>query len=226
MTARPEKLPAPWIDIASLASNAPLPDGYRYERLMHADIADVVRSLAHWYPGIAVGTASRHLDPRFYDDEVALDGAPERDFFVVLLRKKRELAGMLSVERERDSEVLYGRVGAVSPEHRGLNLGERFPVLMETMGRGMGLSMLYSLVTLEVPTLQASFERQGWQLIGIFPGFDKEMVEPGVTKRVYEAIYAKVLVDEDAFVRPRYAGMTPRTAALFERLFPGKAERV
>jgi hypothetical protein len=73
------------------------------------------------------------------------------------------------------------------------------------------------------PHMQAKFERLGFQLIGIIPGFDREMVEPGVVKRVYEAIYAKVLVDDGDFLKPRYADMTPRTTELFALLYPGIA---
>jgi hypothetical protein len=216
----------PWTNVDHLSTNVPLPDGYRYERLTRADIPVVVRSLADWYPGIAVGNSSCHLNESFYDDKVVVDGEFERDFFVVLFKKERELVGVLSVERDRDSEVLYGRVGAVSAQHRGLNLSERFPALMETMGRAMGMGMVYGLATLKVPHMQAKFERMGWQLVGIIPGFDKELVEPGVVKRVYEAIYTKVLVDEENLVRPRYADMTSRTTELFELLYPGKASPV
>ena len=67
------------------------------------------------------------------------------------------------------------------------------------------------------------FERLGWELVGIVPGFDQEMVAPGVVKWVYEGIYTKVLVDEVDFVRPLRSAMTPKTAALFDLLFPGKA---
>jgi hypothetical protein len=102
-------------------------------------------------------------------------------------------------------------------------LGERFPALIEMMGDAMGMGMVYGLATLQVPYMQAKFERLGWQLIGIIPGFDNEMVGPGVVKRVYEAIYTKVLVDEEDFVRPRYADMTPKTTEFFELLYPGKA---
>jgi hypothetical protein len=213
----------PWTNLDNLSANVPLPEGYRYERLTRADIPAVVRSLAAWYPGIAVGNASCHLKESFYKDKVVLDGEPERDFFVILFKKEQELVGALSVERDRDSEVLYGRVGAVSPKHRGLNLSERFPALIETMGHSMGMGMVYGLATLQVPHMQAKFERLGWQLIGIIPGFDREMVKPGIVKRVYEAIYTKVLVDEEDFVRPRRADMTPRTTELFELLYPGKA---
>jgi hypothetical protein len=121
--AKPNKeYDMPWTNLDNLSAEAPLPEGYRYERLTREDIPVVVRSLAEWYPGIAVGNSSCHLDERFYNEKVVLDGEPERDFFVVLFKKGRELAGALSVERDRDSEVLYGRVGAVSPQHRGWNL--------------------------------------------------------------------------------------------------------
>jgi len=215
-------LPIPWPDLDNLSASVPLPEGYRYERLTRADIPEVVRSLADWYPGIAVGTASCHLRESFYNEKVALEDEPERDFCVLLFKKGRELVGVYSVERDRDSEVLYGRIGAVSPNHRGLNLGERFPALVEAMGRAMDMGMVYGLAALTGPHMQAKFERLGWKLIGIIPGFDKEMVAPGVVKRVYEAIYAKVLVGDDAFARPRYADMTPRTAELFGLLYPGK----
>jgi hypothetical protein len=212
-----------WTDVEKLSADVPLPRGYRYERLTRAGIPELVRSIAGWYPNIAVGNASCHLDERFYNDKVVIDGELERDFLVLLFKAGPELAGMLSVERDSDSQVLYGRVGAVSPKHRGLNLGEKFPALMESMGHDMGMGMVYGLATLKVPHMQAKFERVGWSLIGIIPGFDREMVEPGVVKRVYEAIYAKVLVGEEELVRPSRAGMTRRTSELFELLFPGKA---
>ena len=119
--------------------------------------------------------------------------------------------------------VLYPRVGAVSPQHRGLRISERFPSLIEALGRSMSMGMVYSLATLKHPYMAEKFERLGWQLIGIIPGFDIEMVEAGAIKRVYEAIYTKVLANEEDFVRPRRADMTTKAAALFELLFPGRA---
>lgn len=213
----------PWTSVDNLSASAPLPEGYRYQLITRSDIPDTVNAFASWYPGIAVGNASCHLKPSFYEERVVLDDQSERDFFVILFKRGQELVGVLSVERDKDSEVLYGRVGAISPQHRGQNLSERFPSLIEALGRAMGMGMVYSLATLKVPYMAEKFERQGWQLIGIIPGFDQELVEPGVVKRVYEAIYTKVLVDEDEFVRPRRSAMTAKTAALFDLLFPGKA---
>jgi hypothetical protein len=213
----------PWTSVDNLSAAAPLPQGYRYQLLTRGDIPHTVNAFASWYPGIAVGNASCHLKASFYEERVVLDGESERDFFVILFKHAQELVGVLSVERDKDSEVLYGRVGAISPEHRGLNLSERFPSLIEALGRAMGMGMVYSLATLKVPYMAEKFERLGWQLIGIIPGFDQELVEPGVVKRVYEAIYTKVLVDEQDFVRPRRSAMTPKAADLFDLLFPGKA---
>jgi len=213
----------PWPSIHKLSESAPLPAGYRYQLLSRADIRETVNAFASWYPGIAVGNASCHLREDFYRDRVVLDGESDRDFFVILFKREQELVGVLSVERDRDSEVLYGRVGAISPQHRGLSLSERFPGLIEALGRAMGMGMVYSLATLKVPYMAEKFERLGWQLIGIIPGFDREMVEPGVVKRVYEAIYTKVLVDESDFMLPRRSAMTPKTAALFDLLYPDKA---
>ena len=65
-------------------------------------------------------------------------------------------------------------------------------------------------------------EKAGWPLIGIIPGFDRELVNPGEVKRVFEAIYVKVLVTEQDFLRPSSEGMTPATRSLFKHLYPGR----
>jgi hypothetical protein len=48
----------------------------------------------------------------------------------------------------------------------------------------------------------------------------REMVAPGVVKRVYEAVYTKVLVADAGLLRPLRQNLTPRTRAFFESLFP------
>ena len=84
------------------------------------------------------------------------------------------------------------------------------------------MGMIYGMATLKVPHVQRSFETLGWELIGITPGYDREMVSPGVIKRVYEAVYAKVLVTERNLLPPRTRNLTTRTRAFFELLFPGR----
>jgi hypothetical protein len=67
--------------------------------------------------------------------------------------------------------------------------------------------------------VQRAFERQGWRLIGITPGYDREFVAAGCIKRIYEAIYAKVLVASSALQPPNTENMTPRARELFDLLF-------
>lgn len=211
-----------WPTAEALAALVPLPDGYRYDLLRRAEVPSLINALHEWFPGLAVGNASCFLREEFYANRVFFDARADHDFFVVLFKRGDDRAGMLSVERDRDSQILYGRVGAISRPHRGAGLSKLFPLLMETMGKMMGMGMVYGLATLKVPRMQVSFEKAGWQLIGIIPGFDMELIGPGQVKRVFEAIYVKVLVAESEFLCPSVAGMTPATNALFNFLYPDR----
>jgi hypothetical protein len=48
---------------------------------------------------------------------------------------------------------------------------------------------------------------------------NRDMIRPGEIKRVYEAIYAKVLVGDDAVSVPTEEGLTVRTKAVWAALF-------
>jgi len=200
----------------------PLPAGYTAEVLRADEVGEALRFVDDSFPGLALSNASCFLRPEFYDTRVALAGsagAGERDFFVVLIKRDADWAALLAVERDPDSQVLYGRIGTVAPSHRGAGLGACFPALMVEMGRAMGLGMVYSLATLKTPAMQRAFEQAGWQLIGIMPGFDREVTAPGVVRRVYEAIYVRVLAPPAEILSPTAEGMRPATRELFERLF-------
>jgi hypothetical protein len=208
-----------WPTVEHIAATAPLPVGYRYQQLSRSEIPRLVEFLRKHYPGIEVGNASCHLREDFYTTRVSLLGEDDRDFFVMLFMHGEEIAGMHSTERDPDSEVLYGRIGAVATAHRGAKLSYNFLSLMESLGRAMGAGIVYGLGTLKYPQMQRAFERAGWRLIGIMPGFDREMDSTGLVKRVYEAVYVKVLVPDDDLPPPRVDAMTPRVRALFELLF-------
>jgi hypothetical protein len=62
----------------------------------------------------------------------------------------------------------------------------------------------------------------GYQLLGFVPGYDREEVAPGVVKREYEAVYAKVLVPDadDELLRPDPKNLSPKASALFELMLP------
>jgi len=220
---------AAWPTAAQLAQQVPAPEGYHYAVPTLADVPALVRAVDDWFPGLAVGNASCFLREPFYTGQVHLANGPDTpegvdgNFFVLLFKQDAEWAGMLAVERDRDSQVLYGRVGTVGLAHRGAGLSKTFAPLMEAMGVAMGMGMIYSLATLKAPHMQRSFERAGWQLVGVMPGFDREVVESGAVKRVFEAIYVKVLAAQAELLHPGTQGMTPATRSLFRLLYAADA---
>jgi hypothetical protein len=193
--------------------------------LKRSEVRALVSALDECFPGLAVGNASCFLREGFYADRVSFERGADRDFFVVTFKRGLDPAGMLSVERDKDSQVLYGRVGAISKPHRGAGLSKLIPPLMEATGKALGMGMAYGLVTLKIPNMQVGFEKADWQLIGIIPGFDREEIGANQVKRVFEAIYVKVLVPESEFLLPSAAGMTPATKALFDFLHPKMLRR-
>jgi len=207
-----------WPTVDELTIRAPLPSGYRYAFPARAEFREIIDALGAWYPGIAVGNASCHMRESFYVDKVYLGDSDERDFLVTLLKFHDELVAIFSVERDVDSRVIYGRIGAISPAHRGSNLSRSLLSLEEAIGRSMGMGMVYGLATLKYPYFQRTFERMGWQLIGIMPGFDQELITPGEALRVYEAVYVKVL-EPDKLLPPDKSNMTPTVRELYELLF-------
>lgn len=211
-----------WSRIVTTIGKVPLARGYRFELLQRHEIPAVVASLKAWFPEISVGSASCYLRDDFYRDEVCLPGQPEKDVLVVLVKKGCDLVGLFSCDCDRNTLALYARLGVIAPAHRGLGMSHALLSLAESMGRALGMGMIYGMATLKIPHVQRAFETLGWQLIGITPGYDREMVSPGVVKRVYEAVYAKVLVAERKLLRPRARNLTAKTAAFFRLVFPRK----
>jgi len=210
-----------WSTIEEMSTLAPLPESYRYERLSRAGIPALIAGIKVWYPDISVGAASCYLREDFYTDKVFLEGEAERDVCVLLFKCKDELVGMWSFEQEPEALAIYGRLLIIAPEHRGSKLAGSATVGTERMGRAMGAEFMYVMATLKNPYMQLALERAGYQLLGFTPGYDRELVESGVVKRVYEAVFAKVLVAEHALRRPDPKNLTPKTKALFDLLFPG-----
>lgn len=182
-------------------------------------IPPMVAALNRWYPDISVGVSGVYLRADFYETQVCLHGESETDIFVVPIHYGDELVGMWSVEREEDSLAIYARLIVVAPDHRGVGLTAHVSVGSENVGRSMGAEFMYVLATLKHVYAQQALERAGYRLLGFFPGFDREEVEPGVIKRVYQAVYAKLLVSADHVHRPVARNMTPRTQQIFELLF-------
>jgi hypothetical protein len=205
-------------DLHAMLAGLPLGEGYAYAPLRPDEVDTLIERLPSWYPDIGVGVASCFLRREFYAEKVWFDERPERDVFVLALRRGDTLAGIFSWDLDRDAMTVYGRLGVAAPGQRGARLAPAGLVLLEAFARHVGAGMLYGLATLKTAHVQAVFERAGWRLVGITPGYDRELVG-GRIKRVYEALYAKLLVGQADLLQPQPQHMTPATQALFERLF-------
>lgn len=209
-----------WPMIDELPTLVPLPEGYRFERLSRANIAPLIEAIKLWHPDIAVGVASCYLREDFYHNRVFLDGEIQKDVWVVVIKFDDEVVGVWSLEREAEALAIYGRLVIVAAAHRGAKLASSVMMGSEDMGRSMGAQFLYGIATLKTPYAQRALERAGYRLLGFFPGYDREQVAPGVVKRVYQAVYGKLLVPHDEVHYPDPKNLTPKARALFELLFP------
>jgi hypothetical protein len=208
-----------WLPLDRLRALIPLPPGLRVESMRSDHIAAVIAALRSWYPDIAHGANSGYLRDEFYRRRVCLDGADDKDIQVFTIWSGDELMGLWSPEREVDSLALYAHVGAIAPQYARAGLMRQVTEGMEDVGRAMGAAFMYALVTLKHPYMAQALEHAGYRLLGFFPGFDRELIAPGVVKRVYQAVYAKLLVPEDRVLRPDPKNLTPGAKALFDLLF-------
>ena len=209
-----------WPEIRNVEKFVPLPQGYRGERLRRVEISLLIESIQKWYPDVSVGGASCYLTTNFYENEATLDGEEDKSLFVMLVWKDDELAGFISWDWEVAPQAIYARFGVISPAHRSARLGTVGMQFGEALGRLMGAGFIYSMCTLKIPNMQMAFESAGYKLLGFAPGYDKELVSPGVVKRVFEAYYAKILVPESELHIPDQKNLTPQTKALFNSMFP------
>ena len=205
-----------WPTTSELSALVPLPAGYRFAALDRIMVPALIAAIRVWHPAISVGVASCYLREDFYFNRVVLDGRDDRDVLVVPVLFNGELAGVWSFEREIDSLAIYGRLIILAPEHRGAKLATLAMKGTENLGRAMGAAFLYAMATLKIPHAQRALEAAGYRLLGFFPGYDREEVAPGVIKRVYQAVYTKLLVSEDEVLRPDPSNLTPRARALYD----------
>lgn len=209
-----------WPTIDDLHRLVPLPEDYRYEQLGRATVPELIVAIERWHPDIKVGVGSAYLRPEFYEEKVTLAGETDRDTFAVVFRHGDELVGLWSWDREPDALTIYGRMLIVAPEHRGSKIAVSAMLGSERLVRHCGGEFMYVMATLKGPQMGIALERAGYTLLGFVPGYDREAVADGSVKRVFEAVYAKVLVPESALLRPDPANLTPRARALFEQMFP------
>jgi hypothetical protein len=209
-----------WASMDILRSKIEIPAGYSLELLKREDVLQLTENLRQWYPDIVVGSETCHLDPQFYFAKTFLAGSAEDQNLVpIVMKEGMNICLFITLEKNPDAMTITSRMGAIAPDHRGKGLANLGPIILETMGRSMGAELAYYFATLKIPHQQVSAETCGFRLVGIVPAFDRDMVSPGNVKRVYEALYAKVLVPEDAIVLPHPKALTPTTKALWDFLF-------
>ena len=209
-----------WPTAEILTNVCPPAGGYRYEVLRTETMAELIAALSDWQPGWRVGAASVYLREDYYKRSVFLEGGPQRDVFVMLIRHGDELAGMISQERVVDALSLYASLAVLAPAHRGGKalLGEQGDYL-EELAKLMGLEFIYTLATLKHRGAQRYFESHGYKLVGFVPGYDREEISPGVVKRVVEAAYAKCLAQSEAILYPDVSNMTSTVRKLYEVMY-------
>ncbi len=196
--------------------------GYVFEQLARKEIPEITRLLRTWYPDIRIGAESRHLDNSFYEREFFLEGETEdKPYFAVICRPEGspEIVALLVLEKNDRGHQISSPMGAVEPSQRGLGIGGLGTAMLEAAGRSIGAEVAYYIATLKSSRPQRNAERHGFKLVGIIPAFDEDAIAPGVEKRVYEAIYAKVLVSPERVHLPAWADMTESTRSLWTHLF-------
>ena len=204
-----------WPSIEELTARAPLPDGYHYAYPTKEDVPAIIEALKVWYPGIAVGNASCHMRRSFYLERVYFGSGSDRDFLVTLIKHQNELVAVFSVERDVDSQVIYGRIGAISRSIAGRTSADVFgggDRSLDADGHGLRPG------NPEVPTLSTHVRENGLAVDRHHAGFDRELIETGEIRRVYEAAYVKVLQPEQ-LLAPSLESLTPAVRRLYEMLF-------
>lgn len=211
-----------WPGLEVIGALDGIPAGFEVGVLSSSEVDFVSKKVLEWYPDVRVGLESVHTKPSFYEESCYLfdkPGSSSNDVLPVVVRKDGLIAALVTFMRFRDSLVLTSRLGVVAPEFRGEKIGHLGPRLLEHIAKAMDYEMIYYQATLKVPHQQIIAEKLGFALVGILPAIDIDQFEPGRTRRVFEALYAKVLESKRPIHIPDEKMMTERTLGLFRSLF-------
>jgi hypothetical protein len=198
-----------------------LPEGYVLDQMTRDDVPVITANLARWYPEIQVGLESPHLQPEFYLRQTQLEGVSEERAILPIVIRARDagVVALITYERNVEARTISCRMGVLAPEQRTAQLVLAGPLLLEELGRALGAELAYYFATLKTRHQQVIAERRGFQLVGILPGYDRAVTAQGVIKRVYEALYLKLLVSDDEVQLPPVETFTARTRAVWSALF-------
>jgi hypothetical protein len=200
-----------------------VPAGYTLQQLGAHHVPELIQQLESWYPAIHVGAESCHLRGEFYLEQVHLAGAglPEKNIAGWAFSTGGRTVALVTVERNLNARTLAGRLGVVHPAHRGNGLSLAMIRLMDHVALAMGMELISTFATLAHPLTQRVLEQSGYRLAGIVPGYDRDMVHEGTVRRVYEALYVKLLVPTSEIEQPSPDALTPGASALLAFLSLG-----
>jgi hypothetical protein len=210
-----------WTAGIALLRRIALPENYELAQMTTQDVPVVAAQLVHWYPDIQAGMESPHLQAEFYLTQTQLVEVTEERSLLPVVIRQRELGvvALITYERNILARSISCRLGVLAPEHRNAQLALLGPLLLEEVGRALGAELAYYFATLKTRHQQVIAERRGFELVGIVPGHDRDVIAPGEIKRVYEALYAKLLVASDQVHTPPREALTKRTREVWSALF-------
>ena len=213
-----------WEGALLAVADTKTPPDYTLMQLRREGVPELAKALGDWYPDLRVSGEQCHLDPEFYYQHCALAGeTSERPVLAIVATNRGAVVGVLTLERDVPSLTVSCRVGAIAPDHRGPALALLGPQLLERVGRRMGAALVLYYATLQTPHQQLLAERCRFVLVGIVPACDQNYASGHAVKRVYEAIYAKVLCDDASVALPPEGALTLKTRAVWRALFPGQS---
>jgi hypothetical protein len=186
------------------------------------EIATITSVLKDWYPEIVVGMESCHLSTAFYHDSCHLADRADssrQPVLPLLVKREGDWKGFVTFEVDVRARSITSRLGVVNPLNRGEKIGHLGPLLLEGIGRAMGMGVAYYQVTLKIPHQQVIAEKLGFKLVGFLPAIDLDLVSAEGPKRVTEGIYTKVLAPSHDVLEPNLDAMTPKTRALYDLIF-------
>jgi len=206
--------------LAVVESTKP-PEPYTLSQMSAADVSIVAERVRSWYPDIRVGMESPHLQAEFYRSETQLqEVVEERSLLPLVIRHPTDgIVAVITYQRNVEARLITCRLGVLAPEHRRASLALLGPLLLEELGRAIGAELAYYYATLKTRHQQVLAERRGFQLVGIVPGHDRDMLAEGEIKRVYEALYVKLLVPSEQLHTPPREELTARTREVWSALF-------
>jgi hypothetical protein len=207
-----------WASLERIREKVAIPEGLVLDQVSRTEINELTSRLREWYPDIQTGMESPFLDPDFFLNSVTLkETAHERSVFALVMRDKGQISAFYSAERNESARTVWARLSVVAPAYRRNGLNHLGPQLLIAAGEGAALA--WATATLNHPFSQKVLEKAGYKIVGIMPAYDRDEVEPGNIRHVYEAIYAKILIESEDILTPRQENMTPETRRLWDFLF-------